>query len=157
MAVTNNTGAVVNTYEYDPYGELRSSTEAGAQPFRFGGAYGGFTDVTTGLVKIGHRYYAPGLGRWTQVDPMGGGYVYVSCNPVNSVDPSGLQACNPGQLLAGAGIIILTDVGIAVPLNVAAFGSIFIPGFQSASPALITAVEIIDLGIILPLNIIGLR
>ena len=155
VAVTNNTGAVTHTYDYDPYGELRSSTEAWAQPFRFGGAYGGFTDVTMGLVKIGHRYYDPQLGRWTQLDPMGGGYVYVGCNPTNSVDPSGLEECNPAQLAVGAGIVILTDVGIAIPLNVAAFGSMFIPGYLLASPALITAVEIIDLGIILPLNIIG--
>ena len=95
VAVTNSAGAVVNTYDYDPYGELRASTEAFTNVFRFGGAYGGFTDVSTGLVKIGHRFYDPLLGRWTQLDPMGGGYVYVGCNPVNSVDPSGLQGTTP--------------------------------------------------------------
>lgn len=117
VAVTNSAGAVVNTYDYDPYGELRASTEAFTNVFRFGGAYGGFTDVSTGLVKIGHRFYDPLLGRWTQLDPMGGGYVYVGCNPVNSVDPSGLDPwdCVGVTLdLLGMAAVTLGPIGGAV-------------------------------------------
>lgn len=44
-ARTSSTGTVVNAY-------------------RFGGAYGAYTD-SSGLYKIGQRYYDPTRGRWT--------------------------------------------------------------------------------------------
>lgn len=48
----------------------------------------------TGLVKMGHRYYAPELGLFTQVDPARAGtnwYAYAGGDPVNRWDPSGLD------------------------------------------------------------------
>lgn len=59
---------------------------------------GGYRDET-GLTKFGTRYYDPSVGRWTQRDPSGqdaNSYAYVACNPVNAVDPSGLEA-EPGD------------------------------------------------------------
>jgi hypothetical protein len=54
---------------------------------------------------MGARYYQPELGRWTQPDPSGqdaNAYAYVGANPVNFVDPSGL---NPfGDLFDAIGI-----------------------------------------------------
>lgn len=82
---------MVNRYAYGPYGNVIASSGAAANPYRFGGAYGAYTDAATGLVKIGERYYDPGFGRWTQRDPLGAGnpYAYTNCNPVNGTDPSG--------------------------------------------------------------------
>lgn len=66
-----------------------------ANPYRFAS---GYFDAETGMLKFGTRFYAPGLGRWTQVDPAAGNpaqplsmnpYVYVSQNPVNTVDLTG--------------------------------------------------------------------
>jgi len=51
---------------------------------------GGYLDSETGLVKLGQRYYDPTLGRFTQLDPKGGGYVYAGDNPTTVVDPTGL-------------------------------------------------------------------
>ncbi len=51
---------------------------------------GGYLDSETGLVKLGQRYYDPLTGRWTQLDPLGGGYTYASNNPTNFTDPTGL-------------------------------------------------------------------
>ncbi len=64
IALTDSTGAVQNSYQYDPYGTVMSSSGSVANPYRFGGAYGAYTD-STGLLKIGQRYYDPSLGRWT--------------------------------------------------------------------------------------------
>ncbi len=93
VALTDSTGAVTDTYAYDPYGKVTASTGSVANPYRFGGAYGAFTD-STGLLKIGQRYYDPSLGRWTQQDLPGtlfnpmtlNRYVYVGNNPCNPID-----------------------------------------------------------------------
>lgn len=66
---TDSTGAVKNTYAYDPWGNSLGKTEAVSNPWQFAG---GFYDATTGLYKFGTRYYSPTLGRWTQQDPVGG-------------------------------------------------------------------------------------
>jgi RHS repeat-associated protein len=92
VAVTNASGSVTNSYTYDPYGVTTETTSSGAvaNPWRYTGQY---QDASTGLYKIGARYYQPELGRWTQPDPSGlepNAYAYVRSNPANFVDPSGL-------------------------------------------------------------------
>jgi RHS repeat-associated protein len=77
---------IVNRYQYNAWGEILSQTESVAQPFKFAGAE---HDSFNGLYKMGARYYDPAVGRFTQPDPLGGGYQYVLNNPVNLVDPSG--------------------------------------------------------------------
>jgi RHS repeat-associated protein len=54
----------------------------------------------TGLVYYGFRYYSPNIGRWINRDPIeedGGVNLYgiVGNNPVNHIDPLGLQATAP--------------------------------------------------------------
>lgn len=81
---------VLNRYQYDPWGNVLSAagSEVGQQPFRFAGAE---LDASTGLYKMGTRYYDPELGRFTQPDPLGGGYAYAANDPVNLIDPSGYR------------------------------------------------------------------
>jgi len=108
-ALTDSAGNVVNRYAYDPYGNVTASSGAAANPYRFGGAYGAYTDVATGLVKIGQRYYDPGLGRWTQRDPLGIGnaYAYVEGDPINRADPTGLFYTFNGNGLIG--VVVTPD------------------------------------------------
>lgn len=82
---------VFNRYEYDPWGNVLSAagSEVRQQPFRFAGAE---LDAQTGLYKMGTRYYDPEIGRFTQPDPIGGGYAYAANDPVNLIDPSGYVA-----------------------------------------------------------------
>ena len=69
-------------------------TNPGFQPFGFAG---GLYDRDTGLVRFGARDYDPDTGRWTAKDPIlfAGGdanlYGYVQNDPVNWVDPFGLE------------------------------------------------------------------
>ncbi len=93
-AMTDSSGAVTHSYSYDPYGVTSETTSSAlVNPWRYTGQY---QDLSTGLYKMGARYYQPDLGRWTQRDPSGldaNAYAYVGGNPVNFVDPSGFAPC----------------------------------------------------------------
>ena len=94
FALTDATGATVDSYSYDPYGKTVTSTGTIANPYRFAGEY---LDTTSGLYKIGARYYDTATGRWTQRDPIDdptdthgwNPYDYAGDDPINMVDPSG--------------------------------------------------------------------
>ncbi|WP_435888016.1 RHS repeat-associated core domain-containing protein [Streptomyces niveus] len=61
----------------------------GQPTYRFAGAYAD----PTGLYKMGHRYYDPNLGRFTQPDPSGqenNPYLYAGGEVDHYTDPTGL-------------------------------------------------------------------
>ncbi|MFL5666458.1 MAG: RHS repeat-associated core domain-containing protein [Ktedonobacteraceae bacterium] len=70
----------------------------------------GYLDSSTGLYTFGERYYDPTLGRWTQLDSAGTGYVYANDNPVNEVDPSGRAAIGD----CGEAIFVLVNTGFGI-------------------------------------------
>ncbi|MFL5627365.1 MAG: RHS repeat domain-containing protein [Ktedonobacteraceae bacterium] len=94
VGMTDSAGNDVNRYDYDPYGTIISQQEQSGlnNPWKFAA---GYLDSSTGLYKFGVRYYDPTLGRWTQLDSAGTGYVYAGDNPVNAVDPSGKISFSP--------------------------------------------------------------
>jgi RHS repeat-associated protein len=100
VAVTNANGGVTNSYTYDPFGVTTETKALLTNVFNLWRYAGQYQDVSTGLYKMGARYYQPELGRWTQPDPSGqeaSAYAYVGGNPVNFVDPSGLYSTlSPG-------------------------------------------------------------
>ena len=74
----------------------------GSNPIGFGGQYGYYTDLETGLVLMTNRYYDPGTGRFLTRDPIGYGgginlYGFVGNNPVTGADPEGTD----GESLMG--------------------------------------------------------
>jgi uncharacterized protein RhaS with RHS repeats len=87
-------------------------------------------------VKIGHRFYDPALGRWTQRDPLGVGnpYAYVEGDPINRIDPTGLfytfnnngsigVVVTPGDLKkAGTGTVGNSVISIAYRLPLEGLG-----------------------------------
>lgn len=95
VGVTDSSGNVVATYAYDPFGQLTANTGAIANPWHFDSSY---LDAATGLYKMGERYYDPGVGRWTQEDPVRDAatqpmavnvYAYAKDDPINVSDPDG--------------------------------------------------------------------
>ncbi|GAB4181581.1 MAG: hypothetical protein Tsb002_01660 [Wenzhouxiangellaceae bacterium] len=87
------TGQIVQLMAYDEFGNVLINTNPGLTPFGFAG---GLYDEHTGLVRFGARDYDAEIGRWLSKDPirfLGGEnlYGYVAGNPVNWIDPSGLD------------------------------------------------------------------
>lgn len=129
--VTNSSGALSNTYRYEPYGSLASSTGSVSNPMKFAGGHG-LHDTGLGLYHFGARYYDPAIGRWTQQDPIdqagdlrrANRYVYASADPINRADRSGMidladavtevVGCVGGGAI-GAGVGALAAGGGAVP------------------------------------------
>jgi RHS repeat-associated protein len=95
LVVNTITGNISQRLEYDAFGRIILDSNPGFQPFGFAG---GLYDPETGLVQFGARDYDPTIGRWTAKDPTGFAgldtnlYRYVFNNPVNLIDPSGLNS-----------------------------------------------------------------
>jgi len=101
-ALLDGVGNVAQTYQYDPFGVRRNAAGSVDQPMQFSTKH---FDEKTGLSYYGYRFYVPALGRWLTRDPIeeAGGinlYGFVENNPVNFVDPNGLEklpACPPSE------------------------------------------------------------
>ncbi len=95
LIINSTSGEIAQRIEYDDFGAILLDTNPGFQPFGFAG---GLYDSDTKLIRFGARDYDPEVGRWTSKDPIrfGGGdtnlYGYVSNDPINWWDPTGLTA-----------------------------------------------------------------
>ncbi len=105
-AVSSEDGTIIKIIEYDTFGNVLSdSNETFKVPFGFAG---GLYDTDTKLTRFGYRDYDAQTGKWTAKDPIGfsGGdtnlYGYVLGDPVNFVDPEGLNPLIGVGLVAGA-------------------------------------------------------
>jgi RHS repeat-associated protein len=88
---------VNKTYAYEPYGATVTAMSGGVNTYQ----YTGRENDNTGLYYYRARYYHPRWGRFISSDPIGvqGGlntYAYAMDNPVNWIDPLGLEitVCN---------------------------------------------------------------
>jgi len=97
--LTDDSGAIVNTYTYDAFGNVIQSTETVPNVYTYvGEPY----DAKLGLTYLRARYMSPATGRFWTMDPCEGHmcqplslnkYPYAHANPVNNRDPSGMFVC----------------------------------------------------------------
>ncbi len=110
---TDQSGKVVATVTYSPYGRPAATSGGAVSPLGFAG---GYTDAESGFLYLQHRYYDPATAQFLSVDPLVAQtlqpYVYAGNDPVNGNDPSGLCACLaavPAQAATGlAGGLLAT-------------------------------------------------
>jgi RHS repeat-associated protein len=108
LALANSSGIITTQFGYDPFGNTTSSGGASTNVFQ----YTSRENDGTGLYFYRARYYSPAFGRFMSEDPIGlnGGfnfYQYALDDPLNGIDPEGLQYA---QTWAAAG----TTAGVTV-------------------------------------------
>src|SRR5690606_32738093 len=96
VAMTNDSGAVVEQREYEPYGRQLTPT-----PQDGPGYTGHVYDAATAMVYMQQRYYDPLLQRFLSVDPVTAygsshmqhfnAYAYAYNNPYSLTDPDGRE------------------------------------------------------------------
>ena len=100
VAITNLSGTITDTFEYDTYGKLIARTGTSNVLFMYNGRDGVVTD-RNGLLYMRARYYIPDMRRFINADIIAGElynaitlnrYAYANGNPVSNVDPFGLAA-----------------------------------------------------------------
>ena len=100
VAITDSTGAVTDTFQYDTYGKQTARTGTSEIIFGYNGRDGVITDSNS-LLYMRARYYSPELRRFINADIIAGEisnaitlnrYAYANGNPVSNVDPFGLSA-----------------------------------------------------------------
>jgi RHS repeat-associated protein len=108
VALTNETGQVVERFQYSPYGVLLSG-DASITPFLFNGMYGVMSD-SNGLYYMRARFYSSEIRRFVNQDVLLGDvdegqtlnrYAFVTGRPVSFVDPFGLDGsltCKPKNI-----------------------------------------------------------
>ena len=101
--MTNAAKAFVANYVWLPYGGLHSYTGTTEIDLRFPGQ---IMQAESGLYYNWNRQYDPTTGRYTQADPLGlvdgsSRYAYVGNDPLQQIDPKGLQGCFGGFCQSG--------------------------------------------------------
>jgi RHS repeat-associated protein len=106
--LTDQQQNIVAEYTYDAWGNTLSATgaQAASNTYRFSTKefFPG-----SGFYNYGYRFYAPGMGRWINRDPIGesGGlnlYAFGPNSPVNGYDPYGMDWLdNSSNLASGWG------------------------------------------------------
>jgi RHS repeat-associated protein len=140
-AMTNATGAVQNTYQYDGYGAIRAQT--GTQPNEF--TFTGEEVDTSGLEYLRARYYDGATGRFLGRDPLplGNRYAYVGDDPANLVDPRGYAcagAVGGNNFFGGESAVSAGCGGPLGGLGGLGGGGIILAGACALAPACMDAV-----------------
>jgi len=116
--VVDGDGVVVLARDYAPFGLVRSASGTGSSGYGFTGEQG----AVPGLIYLRARFYDPYLNRFLSPDPIIpdftqpqslNKYVYCLNNPINMVDPAGLEGI---PLWAQ----VMVSMGLVEPMAVAA-------------------------------------
>ncbi len=115
LALTDSDQTIQNTYQYDPFGNVLSSSENIPNHYQFIGQWGvRKVHVSSTLFYMRARFYNSQHGRFLTLDPYGISgkstnlYCYANNNPLENIDPKGTV---PVLLIIGIGVGIGAGIG----------------------------------------------
>ena len=101
---------ILNQYEYDAWGNVKSQKETVKNRFKFNGQQ---LDHITQQYYLRARFYNPVIARFTQEDTYRGDglnlYAYCANNPVYYVDPSGNSGCPSGEEILTSATTVISE------------------------------------------------
>ena len=117
--LTDSTGTVTDTYDYDAWGNAVNTTGSTPNVYLYRGEQ---YDADLGLYYLRARYFNPVTGRFLTPDPFPGDvsdpatlhrYLYAVDNPINRFDPTGWQSQSQtgGTITPEAGGYIHLSIG----------------------------------------------
>ncbi len=127
-SLTQDETTLANAIRYDPYGETLATGSAGGTAVgEDAWTYQGRLDIApegldTPLYDMSARFYAPGIGAFTQLDTYAGTaqhplsmnrFLYAAANPATLTDPTGHAGCksNGAKCVAGDKVIVVKKDG----------------------------------------------
>lgn len=137
--LTDDGGAMTDSYAYTAYGQPAGTTGATDNPFTYIGKYGVMREGATGLYYMRARYYDSAAGRFLSSDPLSvqladpkstNPYQYAAGNPLQYIDPLGEdpadvsysgQLSDSGELVNGTTSMRFQIRG-SVPIRICARG-----------------------------------
>jgi RHS repeat-associated protein len=125
--LTDTTGGITSRYDYDAYGIMVGGNPNLANPAETDMLYSGEQfDADLQMQYLRARFYDQNTGRFISLDTFSGNnedpqslhkYAYTHCDPVNGIDPSGLENLLT-QIYVTAINMELTRMSIAVAVTV---------------------------------------
>src|SRR6266545_2117575 len=165
--LTDATGAVTDSYDYDAWGNLVAQTGSTANTRLYAGEE---FDPDLGLMNLRARLYKPMTGRFLSMDPVMGRqpvptsfnrYLYGAADPVVHVDPSGLTVATEytsqvaGTAAAATGPLQITPIvtrtviegtGVVVRRRLGAAGAGLLVAGGKLACALWNAASVVEFG-----------
>ncbi|MBI1790799.1 MAG: hypothetical protein HYR60_24995, partial [Acidobacteria bacterium] len=144
--LTDAAGAATDRYDYDAFGNVTASTGGTPNVYLYAGEQ---LDPNVGAYYLRARYYKTDAGRFLTLDPWAGDtfepatlhrYTYARNDPVNRIDPSGLQEFTLAGLSAAVSISqiisVMTPTLIQGAIIIAGIQIFWKPGFALRNAAL---------------------
>lgn len=142
VALTDESGAVVETHAYLPFGPATHEPASAITPFTFVGQLGVMREAD-GLFFMRARFYDPETARFLSVDPVPGAldapqslspYTYAGNNPLLWTDPTGLvrwgQLTDSGLKIWGGAKLIGAGFGSLAAANPGGLAAVTVGGSQ---------------------------